>query len=203
VPPLQEKQLFQLKFTSKQLARLSKKAEKEEAAEKLKVKKAMEKGDPETCKIYAQNAIRIKTQGNNYLRLSSRLDAVASRLESAIKMKQVTKQMGTVVKGMDKVLASMDINKIASVMDHFEQSFDQMDMLSNTVEGAMNSSTATTMPESDVDALLQQVSDEHGLEFKANAAAAESGEIKVAPSTAGLGDVNEDALEARLKALRN
>ena len=84
-PVSQEKQLFQLKFTSKQMARLSKKTEKDEAAAKLKVKKSIEKGDTESARIHAQNAIRAKTNAQNYLRLSSRIDAVASRLESAIK----------------------------------------------------------------------------------------------------------------------
>ena len=37
-------------------------------------------------------------------------------------MQQVTKQMGAVTKGMDKVLASMDVNQIGKVMDQFEGS---------------------------------------------------------------------------------
>jgi len=195
-----DKQLFNLKFTSKQLARMQKKAEKEEKEQLLKVKKAMEKGDAESARIYAQNAIRIKNTGNGYLRLSSRLDAVASRLESAIKMKQVTKQMGGVVQGMDKVLASMDVNKITQVMDKFESSFDALDVRSAYVEGAMNSSTATTMPEDQVDSLLSQVADEHGLEFKSRAVAA--GDAPVAQQAAALVEDKDDALEKRLAAIR-
>jgi len=34
------------------------------------------------------------------------MEAVASRVEAAVKMKQVTKQMSGVVKGMDKASAS-------------------------------------------------------------------------------------------------
>jgi len=118
-------------------------------------------------------------------------------------MKQVTKQMGSVVKGMDKILASMDVNKISSVMDKFEESFDALDVRSQYVEGAMSNSTATAMPEEEVERLLAQVSDEHGLEFKAKAADAESGAVRIAPSTAGLAEVGEeDALEKRLAALR-
>ena len=98
-----ENQLFNIKFTAKQINRMAKKSEKQHESEKLKVKKAIEKGDPESARIYAENAIRIQKQGNNYLRLASRLEAVASRLESAIKMKQVSQQMGSVVKGMDVV----------------------------------------------------------------------------------------------------
>lgn len=37
-------QIFNLKFTSKQLVRASKKCESEEKSEKLKIKKAIEKG---------------------------------------------------------------------------------------------------------------------------------------------------------------
>ena len=186
-----EKQLFQLKMTSKQLSKLSKKCEKDEKTEKDKIRKALEKDNHEgecreypyscgllrvlTCarssslhtggRIHAQNAIRAKNNAQNYLRLSSRVDAVSSRLESAIKMQQVTKSMGAVVKGMDKVLGSMNVEKISKVMDQFEQSFEDMDVASEYVEGAMNSSTTAAMPEEQVDELMHMVADEHGLKM--------------------------------------
>ena len=116
-------------------------------------------------RIHAQNAIRAKNNAQNYLRLSSRVDAVSSRLESAIKMQQVTKSMGAVVKGMDKVLGSMNVEKISKVMDQFEQSFEDMDVASEYVEGAMNSSTTAAMPEEQVDELMHMVADEHGLKM--------------------------------------
>lgn len=65
-------QIFQLKFTSKTLVRQAKKCEKEEKEEKLKVKKAIEKGNMDGAKIYAQNAIRKRSEQLNYLRLSNR-----------------------------------------------------------------------------------------------------------------------------------
>ena len=42
-------QIFNLKFTSKQLVRAAKKCEKEEKDEKLKIKKAIEKGGWASC----------------------------------------------------------------------------------------------------------------------------------------------------------
>merc|ERR1712137_1179310 len=125
-----ENQLFQLKFTAKQLNRLSTKCKKEESTEKSKIKKCLEKDNPDGARIHAQNAIRQKNNAQNYLRLSSRVDAVASRLESALKMQQVTKSMGQVVKGMDKVLNSMNVEQISKVMDQFERSFEDMDVRS-------------------------------------------------------------------------
>ena len=198
---MMQKQLFQLKFTSKQMARAAKKAEKDEKAERLKIKKAMEKGDEGSARIYAQNAIRMKTQSQNYLRLASRLDAVASRIEGAIKMKQVTGQMGGVVKGMDKVLQSMDVDKISQTMDKFEASFEQMDVTSSYVESAMNSSTASAANEEAVDSLISEVQAGVGLEIGNSAAAAGSSTIAKPVGTSDVAS-DESALEARLAALR-
>ena len=44
----------------------------------------------EVARVYAQNAIREHNQQTNYIRLASRLDAVASRVASAQQMQQVT-----------------------------------------------------------------------------------------------------------------
>eukprot|EP01061_Rhynchopus_euleeides_P005111 TRINITY_DN14350_c0_g1_i1.p1 TRINITY_DN14350_c0_g1~~TRINITY_DN14350_c0_g1_i1.p1 ORF type:complete len:201 (+),score=125.59 TRINITY_DN14350_c0_g1_i1:159-761(+) len=156
-----------LKFASKQFARDSKKCEKEEKAEKSKAKKAIEKGNTEGARIYAQNAIRKKNEALNFLRLSSRLDAVQSRVDNAIKMRNVTKTMGGVVKGMDKALASMKYDEIARVMDKFEQQFEDLDVIVDYTESAMGQSSALTTPATEVDNLLSEIADEHNLDFDA------------------------------------
>lgn len=82
-----------------------------------------------------------------------------------MKMQQVTKSMGNVVRGMDKVLGSMNVEQISKVMDSFEKSFEDMDVRSEYIEGAMNSSTTGTMPEEQVETLMQEVATEHDLKF--------------------------------------
>ena len=57
-----ENTLFNLKFSAKSLVRESKKCEKAEKEEKAKVKKAIQKGNTEGARIYAENAIRNKNQ---------------------------------------------------------------------------------------------------------------------------------------------
>ena len=56
--------------------------------------------------------------------MASRIDACSSRIETAVRMGQVTDGMKGVVKGMDKGLASMDVEKISKLMDKFEQQFE-------------------------------------------------------------------------------
>ena len=43
----------------------------------------------EVARIHAENAIRQKNQSVNFLRMSARVDAVASRVQTAVTMKQV------------------------------------------------------------------------------------------------------------------
>lgn len=53
--------------------------------------------------------------------MSSRIDAVASRVQTAVTMRKVTTSMTGVVKGMDNAMASMNLEKISQVMDKFEE----------------------------------------------------------------------------------
>lgn len=80
-----------MKFAAKELERNSKKCEKEEKAEKLKTKKAIQKGNMEVARVHAENAIRQKNQSLNYLKMSARVDAVASRVQSALTTRKVYK----------------------------------------------------------------------------------------------------------------
>lgn len=75
--------------------------------------KALQQNNTEGAQIYATNAIRKKTEALNLLRLSSRIDAVASRVETAVTMRTVTGSMGSVVKGMDKAMESMNLEKVS------------------------------------------------------------------------------------------
>jgi charged multivesicular body protein 1 len=134
----------------------------------LQVKKAIEKGNIDGAKIYAQNAIRKKTEALNYLRLASRLDAVVSRLETQAKMQGVARSMGGIVKALDRALAANNVEKVAETMDAFERQFEDLDVQSQVMEGAMTAQASLATPEEDVATLLQQVADEHGLEVQLN-----------------------------------
>ena len=157
-------QIFNLKFTSKQLTRSANKCVKEEKSEKLKVKKAIEKGNIEGARIYAQNAIRKRTEQLSYLKLASRLDAVVSKLDTQSKMNTVNKSMAGIVKALDRALQSNNLEQVSQTMDKFEQQFESLDVQSECVQEAMGNQQAMSTPEDDVNTLMMQVADEHGLE---------------------------------------
>jgi len=199
--PSLEDELINLRLTSKQMQRASKKCEKNEKEAVTKVKKAIKQGNPEGARIYAQDAIREKNQALNCLRLASRIDAVSSRLETAVRMNQVTKSMKGVVKGMDRGLASMDVDKISHIMDKFEQQFEDLDVKAAYMDTAMNATTANATPVDQVDDLVKMVADENNLEL--GEAFSDLGPIGKIKEPEKKQEVKvEDDLEARLASLR-
>ncbi|MCO5595989.1 hypothetical protein L7F22_050041 [Adiantum nelumboides] len=208
-------QIFQLKFTSKGLVRQAKKCEQDEKAEKVKVKKAIEKGNMDGARVYAQNAIRKHNEQLNYLRLASRLDAVVARLDTQGKMQTISKSMSGIVKALDDALAVGNMQKISQTMDLFEKTFTKIEVQSQFVESAMAGSTSLSTPEDEVGLLMQQVADNHRLEVsaclpfamthmsvplsKVAASVPSSASASVPASSA----VSEDELSRRLAELKN
>lgn len=70
--------------------------------------------------------------------------------------------MAGVVKAMDAAMKSMNLEKISGLMDKFESQFEDLDVQSSYMENAMSQTTTTTVPQGDVEKLLQQVADEAG-----------------------------------------
>ncbi|KAF9452986.1 hypothetical protein P691DRAFT_720383 [Macrolepiota fuliginosa MF-IS2] len=196
-----EKTLFQLKFTAKTLSRQAKKAQKDENLEKTRVKKALQQGNTEGARIYASNAIRKKSESLNLLRLSSRIDAVASRVETAVTMRQVTGNMTSVVKGMDKAMESMNLERISMVMDKFETQFADLDVQTGYMEDAMGSTTAISTPQDQIDLLLRQTAEEANIELQHDLAAKNVDEL-TEPSSRERALDEDDKLAERLRALR-
>ncbi|XP_055504923.1 charged multivesicular body protein 1a [Leucoraja erinacea] len=194
--------LFQLRFTSKQLERLAKKAEKDSKSEQAKVKKALQQKNIEGAKIYAENAIRKKNEGLNWLRTASRIDAVASKVQTAVTMKGVTKSMARVTQGLDKALKSMDLQKISAVMDKFEQQVQNLDVHTSVMDDSMSSAMTLTTPQEQVDSLIFQIAEENGLEVMDQLNQLPAGAASLGESSVREHD-KEDLLSRRLAALRN
>lgn len=193
--------LIQFKLTSRELARDSKKAMTKSETDKKKALQAMKSGNVDGARIYASNAIREKNFSLQYLKLSSQIDGVASRLEQAIRMQKTSATMAQTVKGMSAAMKSMNVEKISDTMTQFSSLFETMDVNSATIAGAMDTSTAASTPPEEVDDLLKQLGDEANLDTAQLLRSA--GKVgKDAPQVAAISSPAEDDFEARLAALR-
>ena len=88
----QKKQIDQLmdasmefRMQSKQLAKEAERSQKQSEIQRTKAKQYMDKGDMESAKIIAGEAIRYSKEATNMHRMSGKMSAVSSKLDSAVR----------------------------------------------------------------------------------------------------------------------
>ena len=135
--------------------------------------------------------------------------------------------MSGVVKAMDSAMKSMNLEKISGkfggllcqkfiavplrgylfrflfsgLMDRFEKDFEDLDVQTSVMEGAMSQTTATNVPQDAVEGLMKQAADEAGLELNMELPGAASNTIGTTVQSQVPGE--QDELSQRLARLRN
>ena len=111
----------------------------------------------------------------------------------------MTQSMQGVVKAMDSAMKSMNLEKISGLMDKFEKEFEDLDVQTSVMEGAMSQTTATNVPQDAVEQLMKQQADEAGLELNMDLPSAVN--TTVGQSTQATTS-EQDELSQRLARLR-
>ena len=199
-----QEEIFNLRMTSKNLNRQAKKAEQEHEKEKLKVKKMIEDNKPDFARVYAETAIRKRNESLRYMKIAAKLDGVAARMKSASMTKENMKTMSKVNSALGTAMKSMDLEKVQAVMDRFEMTSDKLDVMTNTMDGTLDSALASGAPTNQVETLIQQVADQHELDVSQMLADMSGPASRVpANNVANVERQKEQDLDSRLAALRN
>lgn len=88
------------------------------------------------------------------------------------------------------------------VMDKFETQFEDLDVQTGYMEGAMAGTTTMNTPQDEVDSLMHQVADEHGLELNDALNELEPSKVLNEPKQKEKEKDEDRLLTERLKALR-
>ena len=156
--------IFEFKMMAKQFAKESKKAENEHKKFLAKTKSLIEKGNYEQARVAAADAIRKKNEINRYQVLSSKIDGVAQRLQSAMQTRQLTEQMTQLTNLMSGQANKIsDIVEITDTLDKFEKMFDDLDVHSNMMNEVMDNVNAGTIDDNEVNLLVNQVAEANGM----------------------------------------
>jgi charged multivesicular body protein 1 len=158
--------LFEFKMMAKNLQKQSVKAVQEEKFSVMKVKEAIERNNIETAKIHATDAIRKKNESRRLLILSSKIDAVHSRLQNAYQTSKLTEGMQTLTRQMNSALGSMDLVQVNETMKGFENMFDNLDVNAEFMDRVMDNVNAGTADESGVKDLIGQVATEFNIKLE-------------------------------------
>ena len=87
------------------------------------------------------------------------------------------------------------------VMDKFESQFSDLDVQTSYMEETMSNTTAVSMPQDEVDALMRQTAEEANIELQHDLASKDLANIPDIVQKETVGE-EDDRLAARLRALR-
>ena len=202
--------LFQLRLTSKHLAKQAKRCERERERYLAKLKSALKSGQADLTMVCAESAVRKTRERTMYLRLSARLDAVVTRLHSANEMGKVGTLFQGVAADVQGALRSLDVDRIDATLTRLEGHLDELHVRDGLLSTGMDRigvmPNAPMNDEDEVTALIRQTADENNLEL--------SEELQGVPQLRWLkqeksrkeaerqAHEEEDELHARLRALQ-
>jgi charged multivesicular body protein 1 len=154
--------IFEFKMMAKQIAKESKKAETAHKNLLTKVKDLIAKGDYEHAKITAADAIRKKNETKRYQVLSSKIDTISQRLQSAYQTQQLTENMKSLTEKMISTNIG-DMVQINETMANFEKMFDDLDVNSNMMNEVFDNVNVGTTNDQEVNELINQVAEANGM----------------------------------------
>ena len=157
--------MFEFKMMGKQMAKEAKKSENQNKALIKKVKDCIAKGDYEQAKVAASDAIRQKNQVRRFRVLSSKIDTIAQRLQSAYQNQRLTEQMQSLTQQMVGAGNMMDLVKMTETMANFEKLFDDLDVNSAMMDQVFDNVNAGTVNEGEVNQLIAQVAQQNGMKL--------------------------------------
>ena len=110
---------IELRLTSRQMEKQAQKLEAQEKAEKKRIRdvmffrvlytlQALDKGQMENAKIYAENVIRNRKEALNLRRFGVKMGALSAKLESAYRTQEVSKQIAESIPMLKKCMKDMD-----------------------------------------------------------------------------------------------
>ena len=171
---------------------------KESKQEREKIRKAIASNNLSEARIFGEMCKMKESAQTNYTRLAAQLDCVACNLEAQAKMNMVNKNMMQTVKTLRSALKATPLEGVQNNMTQFDKLFEDLNVQTGAITGAMQKQVNLATPQEEVDELLRQVADEHNLEV--NMGLPSANRLPNRGETAGV--EAEDSLEARVSALR-
>ena len=168
--------MFEFKMMGKSMAKEAKKSEAQNKALIKKVKDCIAKGDYEQAKVAASDAIRSKNQMRRYRVLSSKIDTIAQRLQSAYQNQTLTQNMENLTKQLMNAGSMMDLVKMTETMANFEKLFDDLDVNSNMMDQVFDNVNAGTVNENEVNQLIGQIAQQNGMQLSEDFESVQIGE---------------------------
>ena len=149
---------------SKALEKEAMRAQAKEANERKRAKQFMDKGDMESAKMIAGEAIRFRQEGTNLMRMAGKMSAVSAKLDSAYRTQQVSAQIKNSIPGLQSCLAKINASGVQASMGQFEKVFEDLDVTTEALTGSLDVVASSATDQTAVNSLLQEMQSDMALQ---------------------------------------
>lgn len=126
--------------------------------------------------MFAENVIRNRKEAINLRRFGIKMGALSAKLESAHRTNEISQTIQTSVPMLQRCMKQMDAMNAGASAASFEQVFEDMDVKTADMNGALDSMTGNSVDNGEVMELLNQMRDQQTMKAKGQINA-QAGEI--------------------------
>ena len=107
---------IELKMNARTMEKQACKLEAQEKQERKKILEAMNKGQMENAKIYAETVIRQRKEALNVRRFGVKMGALSAKIESAARTQQMSETMKNTIPVLNKAMKQMDSMGVSNLI---------------------------------------------------------------------------------------
>lgn len=188
--------------------RLKKEAARAEAtykAEKAKADRAMRNHEFQIARIHASSAIREKKRQVSLKAEAARADVIINELKAAQSTRDTSRTLALASKGLDAASKSVNLENLLTHANNFLARSEDFKIASSAIENVaqgVSQQEYGAEGEAEVDRMMEQLADEAGVDLRMALEADSAPKEDVKDTTKHADAEVEDALGARLRALR-
>ena len=192
---------FEMKHTSKQLDKQANRVESNMKKEEAKVINLMNTGNHEAARISAESLIRMKGEALNCRRMAAQMGAVAQKLETADRTKNISTSIKKSVPIIQRGLKQMEKIGINKAVNEFDEVFEELDVKADSMNTALDGVYSSTIDQGSVESLMKQLQESQANELDGNLGNAPQNNL-VSGGKSSVKNEDDD-LMARLKNLQD
>lgn len=155
--------LINLKMVNRRLNKSMKKLENTERQTERKIRQAIQKGDMQAARMYAQDTVRSRKWARGYQSLISKIDGLLFKLERADAVQSIAGEMKGVAKTLINANQSLNLPEIDHLVGDMQRALDGIEETSEIMEDSMDNLFEGDTDETEIDSLLTEYGVEVGL----------------------------------------
>ncbi len=152
-----------LKVVERRLERSKKKLENKERQNERKIRTALQKGDMEAARLYANDVVRSRKWARGYQSLVSKIDGLIFKLERTDAVQSLAGEMRSVANSLREASAALNMEGLDDTVKDLESTMENVDIASDMMEDSVDGLFSADIDESEVDNLLGEYGAEVGV----------------------------------------